>query len=216
MKGKDLFWGSMITLIIAIGSYKSSWAVPQTTGQEVVAAEKVADFIHSVIEADRTLYTTHVVQRMQKNEIVKADENWKREAALPLPAQMMALAGLRVKGKGTGLEHRLISLWPIYEKNRPASEFEIIGLEAVAVDPTKPYTGTIKKDGRHYFQAIYADKAVSLSCLNCHNNHPLSPKQDYKLNDVMGGIVISFPLSQNQNDSETASLNAKPPNREEL
>ena len=215
MKGKDFLWGSMIIFIIAIGSSGNSWAVPQTTGQVVVAAEKVADFIHSVIEADRTLYTTHVVQRMQKNEIVKADENWKREVALPLPAQMMALAGLRVKSKGTGLEHRLISLWPIYEKNRPASEFEIIGLEAVAVDPTKPYTSIIRKDGLHYFQAIYADKAVSLSCLNCHNNHPLSPKQDYKMNDVMGGIVISFPLSHNQNDSETSSLNAKPPNREE-
>jgi len=214
MKGKDFLWGSMITLIIVIGSSGNPWAA-RTTGQEVVAAEKVADFIHSVIEADRTLYTTHVVQRMQKNEIVKANENWKREVALPLPAQMMALAGLRVKSKGTGLEHRLISLWPIYEKNRPASKFEIMGLEALAVDPTRPYTSIIRKDGRPYFQAIYADKAVSPSCLNCHNSHPLSPKQDYKLNDVMGGIVISFPLFQNQNDSEMSSLNAKPPDREE-
>ena len=214
MKGKDFLWGSMITLIIVIGSSGNPWAA-RTTGQEVVAAEKVADFIHSVIEADRTLYTTHVVQRMQKNEIVKANENWKREVALPLPAQMLALSGLRVKSKGTGLEHRLISLWPIYEKNRPASKFEIMGLEALAVDPTRPYTSIIRKDGRPYFQAIYADKAVSPSCLNCHNSHPLSPKQDYKLNDVMGGIVISFPLFQNQNDSEMSSLNAKPPDREE-
>ncbi len=215
MKGKDFLWGSMITLIIAIGSSGNSLAVPQTTGQEVVAAEKVADFIHAVIEADRTLYTTHAVQRMQENEIVKADEDWKRETALPLPAQMLALAGLRVKSKGTGLEHRLISLWPIYEKNRPASNFERRGLEAVALDPTKPYTSIITKDGRPYFQAIYADKAVSPSCLNCHNSHPLSPKQNYKLNDVMGGVVISFPLSQNQNDSEKSSLNAKPPDRKE-
>ena len=175
----------------------------------------MADFIHSDIEADRTVYTTHVVQRMKENEIVKADENWKGEVALPLPAQMLALAGLRVKGKGTGLEHRLISLWPIYEKNRPASIFEIMGLEALAVDPTRPYTSIIRKDGRPYFQAIYADKAVSPSCLNCHNSHPLSPRQDYKLNDVMGGIVISFPLFQNQNDSEMSSPNAKPPDREE-
>ena len=215
MKGKDFLWGGMITLIIAIGSSGNSLAVPQTTGQEVVAAEKVADFIHAVIEADRTLYTTHAVQRMQENEIVKADEDWKRETALPLPAQMLALAGLRVKSKGTGLEHRLISLWPIYEKNRPASEFERRGLEAVALDPTKPYTSIIRKGGRPYFQAIYADKAVSPSCLNCHNSHPLSPKQNYKLNDVMGGVVISFPLSQNQNDSEKSSLNAKPPDRKE-
>ena len=214
MKGKDFLWGSIITLIVSIGLAGNSLAAPQATGQEVVAAEKVADFIHSVIEADRTLYTTHVVQRMQEKEIIKADENWKRESALPLPAQMIALAGLRVKSKGTGLEHRLISLWPIYEKNRPITEFELLGLEAVGLDPTRPYTGTVMKDGRHYFQAIYADRAVSPSCLNCHNNHPLSPRQDYKINDVMGGIVISFPISQNQNDSEESALNAKPLDRE--
>ncbi|MEQ1847248.1 MAG: DUF3365 domain-containing protein, partial [Nitrospira sp.] len=31
-------------------------------------------------------------------------------------------------------------------------------------------------------------------CVTCHNSHPLSPKQDFKLNDVMGGIAITIPL----------------------
>ena len=34
----------------------------------------VADYIHAVIEADRTLYTTHVVERMQDHGIVIANE----------------------------------------------------------------------------------------------------------------------------------------------
>ncbi len=186
------------TVILVVGfslSGENSMAVLNQSGQEAVAAEKVADFIHAILEADRTIYTTHVVQRMHENDIVKAEEAWKREKALPLPAQLLALSGLHVKSSGLGLEHRLISLWPIYEKNRPHSKFEQVGLEAVTANPNKPYTEIMTKNGIKTFQAIYADKAISQSCIDCHNNHPLSPKQNYRLNDVMGGLMISFPLS---------------------
>ena len=197
MKCHFFLWGSMIALMASVGSVNNLIAASDTPTNDVVAAERVAEFIHSVLEADRTLYTTHVVQRMQESDVVRADEAWKRETALPLPAQMLALSGLRVKSGGSGLEYRLVSLWPIYEKNRPATWFERTGLEAVTGDPSKPFTGVIQKDGLRYFTAIYADTAVSPSCVSCHNAHPLSPKQNYKLNDVMGGVVISFPLSEN-------------------
>ncbi|MGB0910506.1 MAG: Tll0287-like domain-containing protein [Nitrospirales bacterium] len=195
MKGFSFLWSGVSVGLISICFVYSSLAAPATQKKEVVAAEHVADFIHAILEADRTLYTTHVVQRMQEHDIVKADEAWKRETALPLPAQMLTLSGLRVKSKGSGLEYRLVSLWPIYEKNRPATWFERTGLEAVTGDPSKPFTGVVQKDGRQYFTAIYADTAISPSCVSCHNAHPLSPKRDHKLNDVIGGMVISFPLS---------------------
>ncbi len=161
-----------------------------------VPPEKVAEYLHAVIEADRTLYTTEVVQRMQEKGIVSAGETWKKNNLLPLPAQMLALAGLHVKQSGDGIHYRLASLWPIYEKNRPRNEFERSGLEAVASDPTRPYTGFMTENNRRYFTAIFADKAISKACIACHNNHPLSPKQDYKLDGVMGGVIISFPMPQ--------------------
>lgn len=195
MKRCTTLIGSMILAIGFSLSGEHSMAVLNQAGQEAVTAEKVAGFIHAILEADRTIYTTHVVQRMQENDVVKAEEAWKREKALPLPAQFLALSGLHVKSSGLGLEHRLISLWPIYEKNRPHSKFEKTGLEAITANPNKPYTQITEKNGIKIFQAIYADKAISQSCIECHNNHPLSPKHNYKINDVMGGLIISFPLS---------------------
>lgn len=197
MKQKWVLWGSLTAVIAFIGSWGSSIAVQGFMGPAGVPPEKVAEYIYSVIEADRTIYTTHVVQRMQESGRIMAAEAWKRETALPLPAQMLALAGLRVKDKGTGLQYRLASLWPIYEKNRPATELERMGLEAVVRDSSRPYTGIIMKEDRRYFRAIYADKAISPACVDCHNKHALSPKRNYKYNDVMGGVIISFPLSQN-------------------
>jgi len=41
----------------------------ESRGQGGVPPDEVADYIHAVIEADRTMYTTHVVDRMQRNGI---------------------------------------------------------------------------------------------------------------------------------------------------
>ena len=46
------------------------------------------------------------------------------------------------------------------------------------------------------FETVYADVAVTTACIECHNTYPNSPKKDFKAGDVMGGLVISFPLSK--------------------
>lgn len=171
-----------------------SWATDEKSGTGTLKPEVVADYIHAVIEADRSLYTTHVVDRMQETGTVIASEGWKKRNALPLPAQMLLLAGLKVGESGLGLQYRLASLFPIYERNGPTTDFEREGLQAVEKDPSQPYTGVISRGDKRYFKAIYADKAVSKACVNCHNTHILSGKRDRKVGDVMGGVIISFPL----------------------
>jgi len=131
---------------------------------------------------------------MQETGTAIASEGWKERNALPLPAQMLLLSGERVRNKGRGLNYRLASLWPIYKKNGPANDFERKGLKAVQRNPSDPYTGFITQGGESFYVAIYADLAVSKSCVNCHNRHLLSPRRDQKLGDVMGGIIISFPV----------------------
>lgn len=112
------------------------------------------------------------------------------------------MAGQRVEEKGLGLQYRLVSLWPIYEKNGVRSAYETEGLETLSKDPTKPYYRIIEENGRPYFKAIYADLAVSKACVNCHNTHLLSTRRDYKLGDVMEGLVISFSIDEMElNDS---------------
>lgn len=156
--------------------------------------EVVAEYIHAVIQADRTIYSTHVVERLQDLKVTASAEDWKTRGTLPLPAQMLQMVGQEVQGLGLGLRIRLASLGPIYKKNGPADQFERAGLEAVAKNPRKPYTGILTEGDKHFFKAIFADRAVSMSCVACHNNHDLSTKRDYKLYDVMGGIIISFPV----------------------
>ena len=191
------WWGIFVTLLLVAGSETILLGGKKDIASKGIPPERVADYVHSIIEADRTVYTTHVVNRMQERGVVVASEHWEQQNALPLPAQFLQIAGRLVAEKGGhGIRYRLISLWPIHRRNGPATEFEREGLEAVIKHPDRPHIGSVKSGKKNYFQAIYADKGVAQACIGCHNAHPLSPKRDFKLNDVMGGIVITIPLEE--------------------
>lgn len=197
--GNRNFWGGLAVGAIVMWVF-SQW--PLAAAEKVLDAPKcipaatVADYLHSVIQADRTFYTTEIVERMQMRGIVVASENWREMAKLPLPAQFLMEAGRLISQEGSGLRIRLISNWAINKANRPTSDFEQKGLMEVLANPDSPYTATVTRDGKALFQAIYADKAVSQSCVGCHNAHTDSPRRDFKLRDVIGGLVLTVPLQR--------------------
>jgi len=196
MTRKDFAWSAVITLMLLF-HFASPSAGEKDPGLAAgIPPETVARYVHDVIEADRTFYTTYVVERMQLRGTVVASENWAERGTLPLPAQFLKEAARLVREKRSGIHYRLISLWPINKRNEPASEFERLALEDVQKDPDRPYTGTVTVGAEQVFQAVYADRGLSQSCIGCHNAHPDSPKRDFKRNDVMGGIVISIPLAR--------------------
>jgi len=162
-----------------------------------VPLETVADYLHSVIEADRTFYSIHVVERLEKGGGTKAAEDWRaKKDVLPLPAQFLIESSELAATTGSKIRYRLISLWPINPNNAPDSSAEKRGLELIREHPERSVTGNVKRGEQSYFQAIYADRAVSPTCVSCHNNHPNSPKKDFSMHDVMGGLVIEIPLER--------------------
>lgn len=194
---KTLLWSAAL-LGFVVGGATVLWpgrAVPETA-PITLPIETVADYIHAVIEADREVYTRHVVERMQTKGIVVASENWEEKSTLPLPAQFLLESGRYNGKKGLGMQYRLISLWPINKRNIATNAMESIGLGTIMAQPTRPYTGVTRVADKRYFEAVYADLAVTQACVGCHNAHPDSPKRDFKLNDVMGAIVISIELRQ--------------------
>lgn len=191
------FWLGLAVGTISMG-FLGQWnlsAAGKTAEQSTcIPAGTAADYVHSVIQADRTFYTTEVVERMQMRGIVVASENWRETARLPLPAQFLMEAGRLAADERGGIRFRLISNWAINKKNRPATEFERNGLTEVLLNPDRPYMAVTSDGGAAVFQALYPDKAVSQTCVGCHNAHPDSPKRDFKPRDVMGGMVLTLPL----------------------
>ena len=189
---KHRSWCASLAVFLQIVLINPSLAAEQ----QGIPPETVADYIHAVIEADRTFYTIHVVERMQKDGGAPAAEDWRaKNKTLPLPAQFLMEASDLAAKTGSHVRYRLISLWPINPQNGPYNAGERKALERVLQHPEAAATATVKIGDQDYFQAIYADRAVTQACVSCHNAHPRSPKRDFGMQDVMGGLVIEIPLS---------------------
>ena len=175
-------------------------AVAAEPGSEMVSVKAMADALHMVMDSDRTVYTKKIVNRLVKKEkVIKASEHFEDDQALALPAQMFRFGAELVAERAASnpevdFSYSLQSLWPVNKQNAPKTEAEKAGLKYIAENKGKNYYTTEELGGQKYFTAVYPDIGVAPVCVSCHNAHPDTPKKDFKLGDVMGGVVIRIPV----------------------
>lgn len=174
--------------------------VAEDEGSQMVSVKAMADALHIVMDSDRTVYTKVIVNRLvKKDKVIKATEHFEDDQALALPAQMFRfgseLAADRAEeNEDVNFSYSLQSLWPINKQNAPKTDAEKEGLKFIAENKGKNFYTTETLGGQKYFTAVYPDKGVAPVCISCHNTHPDTPKDDFKLGDVMGGVVIRIPV----------------------
>ena len=188
-------------VIAAISITAAGAAIASATGGDsTVSVKAMADALHLVMDSDRSVYTKKIVNRLVKKEkVIKASEHFEDDKALVLPAQMFRFGSELAMKRAEKLDdvdfsYTLQSLWPINKQNAPKTDAEKAGLKYVAENKGKNYYTTEKLGDKTYFTAIYADTGVAPVCVSCHNKHPDTPKKDFKLGDVMGGVVIRIPI----------------------
>lgn len=182
-------YGKVLSVVVvaALASCKSE--------ETMVNARSMTDALYLVLSTDRTVYTQTVVNRLVGEEkVITASEQWREEKALPLPAQMFRLGAEMARTKSTDFTYKLLSEWPINKANAPRTKIEKEGMTFIRENPGKAFYSEENRGGTRYFTAVYADVASAQACVGCHNNHRESPKRDFKLNDLMGGTVITIAL----------------------
>jgi len=198
---------AFIAIIIAVAVTAISCSGGTTaTATPGIAPELVSDYIHTVLEADRTAYTRHVVNRatMLQGKAkadgvvpVEATEAWQQGEGIPLPAQMFRLGSDIANEKGY-FTYNLISPWYINDSHAPKSEFEQTAMDTV-IETGEPYKDYQQVGDQQFFSALYPDVAVAEACVSCHNTHPVHleryPDKQFVMDEVMGGVVINIPLA---------------------
>ena len=155
------------------------------------------DSLFAVMKADRTNYTKLIIKRLGPAGAgsIKPDEHWKDIGnGAPLPAQMFRAGAEAVTELTDKFTYSLQSEWPINKQNAPKTPKEKEGLKYIGENPGENFYGEEKLGDVTYFTAVYPDVAVSDACTTCHNEHKDSPKTDFKVGEVMGGVVIRVPL----------------------
>lgn len=184
----------------AVAGLGSAIAGSNAFDKPSISPKAMADALHLVMDSDRTIYTRKIVNRLVKKEkVIKASEHFEDDKALVLPAQMFRFGSELVAKRAEKLDdvdfsYSLQSLWPINKQNAPKTDVEKEGLKFIAENKGQNFYAEETLGGKTYFTAIYADVGVAPVCVSCHNDHKDTPKRDFKLGDVMGGVVIRIPM----------------------
>lgn len=189
-------------LAVAAGLTMTASLLPanEIGDQPMISPKAMADALHLVMDSDRTVYTQKIVNRLTKKEkVITASEHFDDDKALVLPAQMFRFGSELVAKRSEKLpdvnfSYSLQSLWPVNKQNAPVTDAEKEGLKFVAENKGENYYSVEELGGVKYFTAVYADIAVAPVCISCHNEHKDSPRRDFKMGEVMGGVVIRIPV----------------------
>lgn len=186
----------MIAPLLILFLVLFAWAFAGRQRMQVLEEQTAAtaEAILTQIQADREYYATTVVPRLTALQARISADYQHTPNAFPLPATFLREVTEMIANSPAGYRVKLISPWPINKKNGIQDSFQKEGFEALLTTNTKSFKRQDHVSGTTVMRFLVPDRAVARSCVGCHNSHPSSPKQDFKLNDIMGGIEISIPI----------------------
>ena len=171
---------------------------PRNATASRIPVKVLLDSANVVNAAARRIYTERIVTKGQEAGLTFR-EDWQRPEvqAGPLPALFLRMVSMKLQQQGSSLGLFLGSDQPIVSSNAFKGE-QVRYFESLKED-LKPRYFEMPSLERQV--ALYADIAVTKGCVSCHNEHPNTPKRDWKLGDVMGATTWTYPSAM-VNDQE--------------
>lgn len=155
-----------------------------------LSVKVLLDSANFVNAAARKIYTERIVSRGQEAGL-SFNEDWLQPGsqAGPLPALFLRRVAAELQLRGSPLALFLGSDQPISPSNAFKGE-QVSHFEALKQDRKPRYFAMPTLQVQ---VALYADVASAPGCVSCHNEHPKSPKTDWRLGDVMGATTWTYP-----------------------
>src|SRR5215207_6153382 len=180
--------------LIVLASLVAAWILHTLNTDRL--QEKLKSRANSIahqVMADRQYYGSVIVPRIKDLGGSLGADYHDVHGRFPLPATFVREVSEQLAKARNGYVTRLISPWPINKDKGPRDPFELDAFASLAAHPNEPFVRTDTVEGRAVMRVLVADLASSASCISCHNADPQSPKHDFRLNELMGGLEVIIP-----------------------
>ncbi len=156
-----------------------------------------AQLYSNAIATFRTIYTSEVVSVAERYGL-EITHDYQNKKAIPLPATLSMILGNKIGESGSGESVKLYSPFPFpwrKETGGLRDNFSEKAWQYFSTNADKPFYKFYVENNKRYLRYAVADK-MRTACVNCHNNHPDTPKADWKTGDVRGVLEITIPLDK--------------------
>jgi serine phosphatase RsbU (regulator of sigma subunit) len=158
--------------------------------------------LHTQIMADRGYYAKVIVPRLIELGGTIGPDYKPVHGRFPLPATFVREVSEITASHKNGYTANLISPWAINKDKGLKDQFQRDAFDYLTKNLTGQFVQTDTIEGRAVMRVLMADVASAQSCVDCHNAHAQSPKRDFKLHDLMGGLEIIMPVDQYVKESQ--------------
>ncbi|MFQ5687431.1 MAG: methyl-accepting chemotaxis protein [Candidatus Scalindua sp.] len=157
---------------------------------------KSAEIATTQIVEDRKQYTKNIIVKLKKDGIADVHPNRdyaKVGGGIPLPATFVQEVSSKINEKGV-YSYDLLSKWNINKEKGLYTDFEKEAFDYLYNKEGNAFSRFMVHNGVYTLRYATADIASAEACVRCHNNHAESPRNDFKLGDVMGVLVVNIPI----------------------
>jgi len=183
--------------------------VPSVTQEHTIkSAISTAENTVKQYKKIRSYYTKNVIKKVLSTSDVTA--NYDHEGinkVIPLPATFIHEISEEFTQQGI-IALKLYSPFPFpNRKNRILDSFANNAWTALKNNGVKTFSQVDTINGKEVVRVAISDTMTQQACVDCHNSHPKTPKNDWQLNDVRGVLEVQIPIEERLINA--SSLNEK-------
>lgn len=171
-----------------------------------MAIDSAVDIIHQY-KIVRGYYTKNVVAKVKANgglNVTFAHKNIPN--TIPLPATFIHELSQEYRNAGNNIQLNLYSAFPFpNRKDRVLDAFQEEAIRALNSNPKQIYSKTYFDADKGHVRVAIADTMTQNACVKCHNTHPDTPKNDWKLGDVRGVLEVDTNITKSLTYSKKMS-----------
>jgi methyl-accepting chemotaxis protein len=144
----------------------------------------------------RGYYTTNVIKKAKASGALKPSiDHADIPGTIPLPATLIHDLSKLLAAENTTMA--LYSAFPFPNRNeRVMDDFQKSAWTFLSKNPDQVFKREETINGHTVMRIAIADKMAAQGCVDCHNAHPQTPKNDWKLGDVRGVLEIDSNVDQ--------------------
>lgn len=158
----------------------------------------------------RGYYTKNVIKKVLANSDIKPSiDHANRTDSIPLPATLIHDMSTLLQEKDSTLT--LYSAYPFPNRaDRVMDDFQKSAWKYLRNNPEGTFTKEETQNGKRIIRVALADTMTAQDCVDCHNSHPQTPKDDWQVGDVRGVLEVTKniepQLAAGQNLGNTITL----------
>ena len=183
-----IFGGIFIVITILFFLAKTQKEIVVHSGLDM------ADLVVNQSSEMRKIYAGKIMPKIKENGGYDSVDWETTKGAVPAAATLVNMVGHNLAQTMPGVELRLYSEVPFKNRTLDLDGFEKKSIEVLKKDTSKPYYEIIEEKGETLIRYSVAD-IMGQGCVNCHNSHPLSSKNDWKVGDFRGVVSATIPLT---------------------